>query len=619
MAFGYEYLMVYLPEFNRESFLLFVHNPAGSTKLRDYSGGNGKILGQPPLSTVTRATVYGKTRFTVDAHTVSGQDGNQYWSARTSEYNLRYLNSSRSGAAPEISPSGLTRSAARASREVHGRAKRGSQRQLQDYVNEQQAVLTQAIWEALPETLRQAVTSVRWVSPLAGEDYAEYRDADFLHAVGLDEFSRNLASFWPSSGPSWDALAVASTSSVDGRPVVILVEAKSHIPEIYGNGCQAGATSRTLIEKSLAAAKQWFGANEASDWLGSLYQSANRLAHLYFLRERIQSPAWLINLYFTGDPFRPTSREEWDRELHAVKDTLGLPAAVPGAIDLFLPALSPGEPYRSDSTLAANTLVEPSHRAANHTGDAETVNSQPGSFQRWRDQWTNLAGLSSAQISDAQRSIDQLINLYREPIPENWQRSIDPQLLDARYRRGDLHRPHASEHAIEHQILHEDFDRVSCLGHRLIDGVNAFPLSRDPRGVGRRGNVEADMLLLGEFGGVHRLFLCEVKHNANDPWYATVELLRQLRLFSENPVSRNLFSSRGLIGTLPAEIPFTGLVVAPITYYSSRGKSQNALQPAIDLTSRFASELDLDIRFAVWDSSTKSIIELTSAYLSAFA
>ena len=60
MAFGYEYLMVYLPEFNPESFLLFVYNPAGSSKLRDYSGGREKVVGQPPLSMVACENVTGR-------------------------------------------------------------------------------------------------------------------------------------------------------------------------------------------------------------------------------------------------------------------------------------------------------------------------------------------------------------------------------------------------------------------------------------------------------------------------------------------------------------------------------------------------------------------------------
>jgi len=78
MAFGYEYLMVYLPEVNSESFLLFVHNPAGSSKLRDYSSGTEKGVGQPPWPVVRAATVSDETRFAEGAHIVSGEDGNRY-------------------------------------------------------------------------------------------------------------------------------------------------------------------------------------------------------------------------------------------------------------------------------------------------------------------------------------------------------------------------------------------------------------------------------------------------------------------------------------------------------------------------------------------------------------
>jgi hypothetical protein len=57
MAFGYEYLMVFLPEVCPSSFLLFVHNPAGSTKLRDYSSGTERQLGIGlSVATVTSQT-----------------------------------------------------------------------------------------------------------------------------------------------------------------------------------------------------------------------------------------------------------------------------------------------------------------------------------------------------------------------------------------------------------------------------------------------------------------------------------------------------------------------------------------------------------------------------------
>jgi hypothetical protein len=210
---------------------------------------------------------------------------------------------------------------------------------LQDYVNKHEAVLTGALMEAVPNWSRESVANLRWVSPLAKDDYAEYRDADFLNVVGLDDSVAELARFWPSRGPSWDALATIRDPDSGGRAGVILVEAKSHISEIYGNGCQAGPRSRGLIEKALAAAKQWCGANSDADWTGPLYQSANRIAHLYFIRELVKYPAWLVNLYFINDPIDRTDHDTWRAELRKVKASLGLTSTVPFTIDLFLPAL----------------------------------------------------------------------------------------------------------------------------------------------------------------------------------------------------------------------------------------------------------------------------------------
>jgi hypothetical protein len=327
MPFGYKYWMVYLPNFNRESFLLFVHNPAGETKLRDYSGDEARVLGQPLHQGVLGSTVEGRTRFLLEPHDTTDHG---YWHLRTQEINSRCLLSAKS-----VRPPGISNG-------TNGRAHRGSQRQLQDYVNEHEATLTNAVMEALPPRLRELDAHIGWVSPLAEDDYTEYRDADFFRAVGLGDFVAELANFWPSGGPSWVALATISDS--DGRihPGVILVEAKSHIPEIYGNGCQAGLVSRGLIEKALAETKRWCGASADADWTGPLYQSANRLAHLYFIRERLKRPAWLVNIYFINDEIGPTDHDAWKPELQKVKASLGLTSTVPFAIDLFLPALTEG-------------------------------------------------------------------------------------------------------------------------------------------------------------------------------------------------------------------------------------------------------------------------------------
>jgi hypothetical protein len=68
---------------------------------------------------------------------------------------------------------------------------------------------------------------IQWVSPLAEKKYIEYRDSEFLERVGLGQLAPRLQEFWLQRGPCWDVLA-----QIEGG--CLLVEAKSHMPEIYG-------------------------------------------------------------------------------------------------------------------------------------------------------------------------------------------------------------------------------------------------------------------------------------------------------------------------------------------------------------------------------------------------
>lgn len=219
-----------------------------------------------------------------------------------------------------------------------GRASAGSQRQVQTYVNERQDVLTKAVCEVLP-VLCAPGTHLRWVSPLKQNGYVEYQDNRFLKALCLEQLSDSLQTFWPRGGPVWDALALVESNS-DGSGVgVVMVEAKSYPDEIRGIGCRASRASRPQIEKALAVTKQWLGVPVSYDWMGPYYQSANRLAHLYFLREIGHVCAWLINLYFVDDRHSPTSREKWRQELAVVRTDMGLAHTnVPLTAELFLDA-----------------------------------------------------------------------------------------------------------------------------------------------------------------------------------------------------------------------------------------------------------------------------------------
>jgi len=212
--------------------------------------------------------------------------------------------------------------------DVTGRAYAGSQRQIQTYVNERHQKLGSAIAQSLS---RYSVDEqdLRWVSPLASDPYSEYRDSEFLERVGLGHLSTRLIEFWPRGGACSDALARTAEGCV-------LLEAKSHVREIYGGGCGAAPRSRQKIVAALDATKGWLGVSAAVDWTGCLYQSANRYAYLYFLRQIARIPAFLVNVYFIGDPHSRTTRSNWDTAIEKVNEELGLKGEVPFSGSVFL-------------------------------------------------------------------------------------------------------------------------------------------------------------------------------------------------------------------------------------------------------------------------------------------
>lgn len=220
-----------------------------------------------------------------------------------------------------------------------GRAYAGSQLQIQIYVNRRSEELSRGVLRTLP-SLASLKARLSWVSPLEAKRFAEYQDRAFLAAVGLEHLAPALSNFWPRRGPVWDALAAVEVPGTPERNGVVLVEAKSYPDEIYGSG--SGAKDPSSLERIGAAlnqTKRSLGVAEDVDWTGRLYQSANRLAHLYFFREIVGVPAWLVNIYFVCDPHCPTRIEEWEGALPQVRKELGLTDVdVPDRASLFLEA-----------------------------------------------------------------------------------------------------------------------------------------------------------------------------------------------------------------------------------------------------------------------------------------
>ena len=100
--------------------------------------------------------------------------------------------------------------------------------------------------------------TLTWLSPLASDEWAEYRDAAFLDRIGCPSLAGKLAAFWPSRGPQWDGLAR------DGSGQIFIIEAKAHRQEL-ASSCQAGEASLKKISAALEQTKSALGANPAAD------------------------------------------------------------------------------------------------------------------------------------------------------------------------------------------------------------------------------------------------------------------------------------------------------------------------------------------------------------------
>ena len=161
---------------------------------------------------------------------------------------------------------------------------------------------------------------IQWLSPLEGDEYAEYRDKAFLERLGIGTINLDLTNFWPSRGPQWDALGKSKTTNK-----IFLVEAKAHIPELISTLQASNPDSISKILESLEKTKAAFGCKAEYDWTKLFYQYANRLAHANFLRQN-NIAAYLVSVYFLNDSEMdgPRTAEEWKGAIRLVHRCLGL-------------------------------------------------------------------------------------------------------------------------------------------------------------------------------------------------------------------------------------------------------------------------------------------------------
>ena len=192
---------------------------------------------------------------------------------------------------------------------------KGSRRWLQIAVNRCPHVID----EAIQKTGVADDEQIEWRSPLESKGFAEYRDKEFLSRLDVSLGGLPLDHFWPKMGPRWDALARSG-------PQVLLVEAKANILELKSTCGATCQNSIRMIEQAFRETRKFLGCDDSKNWLDQYYQYANRLSHLYLLRELNGLDAYLLFVYFVGDyTTTSTSRGEWLGSIQEVKNTLGLP------------------------------------------------------------------------------------------------------------------------------------------------------------------------------------------------------------------------------------------------------------------------------------------------------
>lgn len=206
---------------------------------------------------------------------------------------------------------------------------RGSLKWIQRAVNVRPAVIDALILPEIP-----SASKIDWLSPIEADGFAEYRDRSFLERIGHPDLTETLSHFWPARGPQWDALGRTDTGEI------ILVEAKAHIDEMLSGGTRSSEPSLQKINCAFDQTMKALGATPATDWTGTLYQTANRLAHLHFFTAH-DVPARLVFVCFVGDDDvgGPSSADEWRGALRIVRRMLRLSKSQKRIIDVF-PSIS---------------------------------------------------------------------------------------------------------------------------------------------------------------------------------------------------------------------------------------------------------------------------------------
>ena len=172
----------------------------------------------------------------------------------------------------------------------------------------------------------------------------------------------------------------------------------------------------------------------------------------------------------------------------------------------------------------------------------------------------------------------KILKLWQQPVPRHWEREIWEGRLGYR-KRSDYN----GEQCTEKELFNGGFngfklmfsDRETIANYRVEAIYHNMPLANQ-----RKGQVIADAFGILETGKSVRPLLIEVKIAANNPWFALVENLQQIRLARACAHKIQDFVHKN--SKHRVERGVWGLILAPASYYEKHFGNLAKCKPLLD-------------------------------------
>jgi len=195
-------------------------------------------------------------------------------------------------------------------------------------------------------------------------------------------------------------------------------------------------------------------------------------------------------------------------------------------------------------------------------------------FDDWSTEWK--------QVGRKNIDANKLLELWKQRMPHGWEREIWEGRRGFRKRSDNK-----GEQCIERELFNGGaegfklaFSRQQTDANYRVEAIyHNMPLANQ-----RKGQVIADAFGVLETGKSVRPLFIEVKVAANDPWFALVENLQQIRLARACAQQIQDFVHENT--KYRVEKGVWGLILAPESYYEKHSSTLAKCKPLLDVLKR---------------------------------